>query len=102
MKKQLVQVKMSIIGQLSVYGEERVQKEICNYTFGRYFYGMKFICGCLLSMQHFGKYFGENGQMSFSCKKNQHFAQFPKLIREMPFFCNSIFSKLSFNVKLDL
>jgi len=49
-KKQLVQVKMSIIGQLLVCGEERVQKERCNYTFGRYFYGMKFICGHLLSM----------------------------------------------------
>ena len=30
-----------------------------------------------------------------------HFAPFPKLIREMPFFCNSIFSKSSFNLKLD-
>ena len=32
----------------------------------------------------------------------QHSTPFPKLIREMPLFCNSIFTKLSFNVKLDL
>ena len=31
----------------------------------------------------------------------QHSATFPKLIREMPLFCNSIFSKSSFNVKLN-
>ena len=34
-------------------------------------------------------------------QKFQVFAPFPKLIREMPLFCNSIFSKSSFNVKLD-
>ena len=29
---------------------------------------------------------GENGQMTLSKKKIQHFAQFSKLIREMPLF----------------
>ena len=32
----------------------------------------------------------------------QHYAPFSKLIREMPLFCNLIFSKSSFNVKLNL
>ena len=31
----------------------------------------------------------------------QHFASFPKRIREMPLFCNLIFSKSSFNLKLN-
>ena len=35
-------------------------------------------------------------------QKIHHFAQFPKLIKEMPLFWNSIFSKSSFNVKLNL
>ena len=35
-------------------------------------------------------------------QKFQVFTPFPKLIREMPLFCNSIFSKSSFNAKLDL
>ena len=34
-------------------------------------------------------------------KKIQHFAQFLKLIREMPLFLNSIFGQLSYN-KLNL
>ena len=37
----------------------------------------------------------------FSCKKKQHFAIFLKLIREMPFFCNSIIRKLRFIEELD-
>ena len=34
-------------------------------------------------------------------QKNQRFAHFPKLIKKMPLFWNSIFSKSSFNLKLD-
>ena len=32
-------------------------------------------------------------------KKNPAFAPFPKLIKEMPLFWNSIFSKLSYKIK---
>ena len=45
---------------------------------------------------------GENGQMALLKKKKkkiQYFAQFPKLIREMPLFWNSIFSKSSLKKK---
>ena len=44
---------------------------------------------------------GENGQMPISKKKKkiQHFAQFLKLIRELSFFSNSIFSKSSYKKK---
>ena len=45
---------------------------------------------------------GENGQMPISKikkKKIQHFAQFLKLIREMPFFSNLNFSKSSYKKK---
>ena len=34
-------------------------------------------------------------------QKNQHSAFFPKLIREMPFFCNSIIWKSRFIEELD-
>ena len=37
----------------------------------------------------------------FSCKKKQRFALFLKLIREMPFFCNSIIRKSRFIEELD-
>ena len=38
---------------------------------------------------------GQNGQMPFSCQKNQRFAPFPKLINEMLLFWNSICRKSS-------
>ena len=41
------------------------------------------------------------GFCHFKKKKIQHFAQFPKLIREMPLFLNSIFGQSSYN-KLNL
>ena len=45
-------------------------------------------------------FIGENGQTPISKKKKiQHFASFPKLIREMPPFWNSIFSKSSYKKK---
>ena len=34
-------------------------------------------------------------------QKNQHSALFPKLIREIPFFCNSIIRKSRFIEELD-
>ena len=37
--------------------------------------------------------------MPLSKKTIQHFAPLPKLIREMPLFWNSIFSKLSYKKK---
>ena len=44
--------------------------------------------------------FGEKmGKCLFQKKKIQHFAPFPKLIREIPFFWNSIFSKSSYKKK---
>ena len=45
---------------------------------------------------------GRKWANSLFVQKNKCFAQFPKLIKEMPFFYNVIFSKSSFNVKLDL
>ena len=39
-----------------------------------------------VSFQVMAKSLGQNGQMPFSCKKNQRFAHFPKLIKEMPLF----------------
>ena len=44
-------------------------------------------------------YQGENRQMPISKKTIQHFAPLPKLIREMPFFWNSIFAKSSYKKK---
>ena len=42
---------------------------------------------------------GENGQTPISKNKIQHFTQFSKLIREISFFWNSIFSKSSYKKK---
>ena len=56
------------------------------------FYLFNYLCD-------FDKFLGENGQMPLSKKNIQHFAQFPKLIRVMPLFWNSIFSKLSYKKK---
>ena len=43
---------------------------------------------------------GENGQTPISKNKIQHFTQFSKLIREISFFWNSIFSKSSYKKKI--
>ena len=47
------------------------------------------------------EFLAKMGKCHFHAKKKQHSALFLKLIREMPFFCNSIIRKSRFIEELD-